>query len=155
MQKLISYPISVIYYLCFSYFGNFFIQYSGLFQCFWLSSTQDKCRLFEFFLVEVHQSFRKLINLKIESIPENVPLIFVEPSVCMILLLWFGCRSHCKFVSKKELGKVFQVFRIICVTVQFLLIEKIPNKPYQLLRISWIYRETQSFSCYFSRRNTK
>ena len=44
----------------------------------------------------------------IESIPENVPLIFVSNHQSMydiIAMIWFFRRFHCKFVSKKELGK--------------------------------------------------
>jgi 1-acyl-sn-glycerol-3-phosphate acyltransferase len=32
----------------------------------------------------------------------------------IIAMIWFLRRFHCKFVSKKELGKVFQVFLLIC-----------------------------------------
>jgi 1-acyl-sn-glycerol-3-phosphate acyltransferase len=44
----------------------------------------------------------------IESIPKNVPLIFVSNHQSMydiIAMIWFFRRFHCKFVSKKELGK--------------------------------------------------
>ena len=48
----------------------------------------------------------KIDNLDI--IPKGVPLIFVANHQSMydiIALIWFMRRFHCKFVSKKELGK--------------------------------------------------
>jgi 1-acyl-sn-glycerol-3-phosphate acyltransferase len=44
----------------------------------------------------------------IESIPKNVPIIFVSNHQSMydiIAMIWYLRRFHCKFVSKKELGK--------------------------------------------------
>jgi 1-acyl-sn-glycerol-3-phosphate acyltransferase len=49
----------------------------------------------------------------VERVPKNVPIIFVSNHQSMydiIAMIWFLRRFHCKFVSKKELGKVFQVF---------------------------------------------
>ena len=43
-----------------------------------------------------------------ESIPKNTPLIFVSNHQSMydiIAMIWYFRRFHCKFVSKKELGK--------------------------------------------------
>ena len=44
----------------------------------------------------------------IESVPKNVPIIFVSNHQSMydiIAMIWYLRRFHCKFVSKKELGK--------------------------------------------------
>ena len=43
-----------------------------------------------------------------ELIPENVPLIFVSNHQSLydiVAMIWYLRRYHCKFVSKKELGK--------------------------------------------------
>lgn len=48
----------------------------------------------------------KIENL--DSVPKGVPLIFVANHQSMydiIAIIWFMRRFHCKFVSKKELGK--------------------------------------------------
>jgi 1-acyl-sn-glycerol-3-phosphate acyltransferase len=45
---------------------------------------------------------------KRELIPENVPLIFVSNHQSLydiVAMIWYLRRYHCKFVSKKELGK--------------------------------------------------
>ncbi len=44
----------------------------------------------------------------IERLPKNAPIIFVSNHQSMydiIAMIWFLRRFHCKFVSKKELGK--------------------------------------------------
>lgn len=44
----------------------------------------------------------------IEGLPKNAPIIFVSNHQSMydiIAMIWFLRRFHCKFVSKKELGK--------------------------------------------------
>ena len=44
----------------------------------------------------------------IEGVPKNVPIIFVSNHQSMydiIAMIWYLRRFHCKFVSKKELGK--------------------------------------------------
>jgi 1-acyl-sn-glycerol-3-phosphate acyltransferase len=109
MQKLISYPISVIYYLC---FGLTLVVFHPI---------QWVC--FNFFGYQAHKKSVDYLNLflvrctnllgttykfeNVTDIPENVPLIFVSNHQSMydiIAMIWYLRKFHCKFVSKKELG---------------------------------------------------
>lgn len=109
MQKLISYPISVIYYLCFGLTLVVFhpIQWVCL-NVFGYQAHKKSVDYLNFFLVRCTNlvgTTYKFENL--ESIPKGVPLIFVSNHQSMydiIAMIWFMRRYHCKFVSKKELG---------------------------------------------------
>ncbi len=109
MQQLISYPISVIYYLC---FGLTLVIFHPI---------QWVC--FNFFGYQAHKLSVDYLNLflvrctnllgttyqfeNVTDIPENVPLIFVSNHQSMydiIAMIWYLRKFHCKFVSKKELG---------------------------------------------------
>jgi 1-acyl-sn-glycerol-3-phosphate acyltransferase len=109
MQKLISYPISVIYYLC---FGLTLVVFHPI---------QWVC--FNFFGYQAHKKSVDYLNLflvrctnllgttyqfeNVTDIPENAPLIFVSNHQSMydiIAMIWYLRKFHCKFVSKKELG---------------------------------------------------
>lgn len=110
MEKIISYPISVIYYLC---FGLTLVVFHPI---------QWVC--FNVFGYEAHKKSVDYLNLFLslctrilgttytfknrESIPENVPLIFVanhQSLFDIIGIIWYLRKHHTKFVSKKELGK--------------------------------------------------
>jgi 1-acyl-sn-glycerol-3-phosphate acyltransferase len=110
MQKLISYPISAIYYLCFGLALVFF------------HPVQWIC--FNVFGYQAHKKSVDYLNLVLlkctnilgtsytfenrELIPKNVPLIFVSNHQSLydiIAMIWYLRDFHCKFVSKKELGK--------------------------------------------------
>ena len=110
MQKLISYPISVIYYLC---FGLTLVIFHPI-----------QCVCFNIFGYQAHKKSVDFLNLflvrctnivgttykfsNLESIPKNAPIIFVSNHQSMydiIAMIWFMRDFHCKFVSKKELGK--------------------------------------------------
>jgi 1-acyl-sn-glycerol-3-phosphate acyltransferase len=77
-----------------------------------------ECGLYEFPFCEIYGSLGSYKFENVERVPKNVPIIFVSNHQSMydiIAMIWFLRRFHCKFVSKKELGKVFQVFLLICV----------------------------------------
>lgn len=110
MEKLISYPISVIYYLCFGLFLVIFhpIQWICL-NVFGYQAHKKSVDYLNFFLVRCTNLLGTTYNFKHrDSIPKDVPIIFVANHQSMydiIGIIWFLRRFHAKFVSKKELGK--------------------------------------------------
>ncbi|OYX82749.1 MAG: 1-acyl-sn-glycerol-3-phosphate acyltransferase [Flavobacteriales bacterium 32-34-25] len=110
MQKLISYPISVIYYLCFGLTLVIFhpIQWICL-NVFGYQAHKKSVDYLNFFLLKCTNLVGTTYTVENrDSIPEGVPLIFVANHQSMydiIAMIWYLRRFHCKFVSKKELGK--------------------------------------------------
>jgi len=110
MQKLISYPISVIYYLCFGLTLVIFhpIQWFCL-NVFGYQAHKKSVDYLNFFLLKCTNLVGTTYSFKNrELIPEGVPLVFVANHQSMydiIAMIWYLRRFHCKFVSKKELGK--------------------------------------------------
>ena len=110
MQKLISYPISIIYYLCFGLTLVIFhpIQWF-CFNVFGYQAHKKSVDYLNFFLLRCTNLLGTTYKFEnIESIPKNTPLIFVSNHQSMydiIAMFWYLRRFHCKFVSKKELGK--------------------------------------------------
>lgn len=110
MQKIISYPISVIYYLCFGLVLVIFhpIQWFCL-NVFGYQAHKVSVDYMNFFLLRC----TNLLGTKYtfenrELVPENVPLVFVSNHQSLydiVAMIWYLRRFHCKFVSKKELGK--------------------------------------------------
>jgi 1-acyl-sn-glycerol-3-phosphate acyltransferase len=110
MQKLISYPISVIYYLCFGLTLVIFhpIQWICL-NIFGYQAHKKSVDYLNFFLLKCTNLVGTTYQFENkEAIPQGVPLIFVANHQSMydiIAMIWYLRRFHCKFVSKKELGK--------------------------------------------------
>lgn len=110
MQKLISYPISVIYYLCFGLTLVIFhpIQWVCL-NVFGYQAHKKSVDYMNFFLLKCTNLVGTTYKFENrDSIPQGVPLIFVANHQSMydiIATIWYLRRFHCKFVSKKELGK--------------------------------------------------
>jgi 1-acyl-sn-glycerol-3-phosphate acyltransferase len=110
MQKLISYPISIIYYL---FFGLFLVLFHPIqwicFNVFGYQAHKKSVDYLNFFLVKCTNILGTRYHFKnINKIPKNVPLIFVANHQSMydiIGMIWFLRKFHPKFVSKKELGK--------------------------------------------------
>jgi 1-acyl-sn-glycerol-3-phosphate acyltransferase len=110
MEKIISYPISVIYYLL---FGLTLVVFQPIqWFCFTVFGYQAHKKSVDY----MNFIFVKLTNVlgtsykfeNIEGLPKNTPIIFVSNHQSMydiIAMIWFLRRFHCKFVSKKELGK--------------------------------------------------
>lgn len=110
MQKLISYPLSVIYYLCFGLTLVIFhpIQWVCL-NVFGYNAHKKSVDYLNFFLLKCTNLVGTTYKFENrELIPEDKPLIFVANHQSMydiVAMIWYLRRFHCKFVSKKELGK--------------------------------------------------
>lgn len=110
MQKLISYPISVIYYLCFGLCLVLFhpIQWICL-NVFGYQSHKKSVDYLNFLLLRCTNLVGTRYTFENrELIPKNVPLIFVSNHQSMydiIAMIWYLRDFHAKFVSKAELGK--------------------------------------------------
>lgn len=110
MEKIISYPISIVYYLFFIVFLLIFhpIQWFCL-NIFGYQAHKKSVDYLNFCLVICTRLLGTTYTfINKESIPKNVPIIFVANHQSMydiIAIIWFLRRFHAKFVSKKELGK--------------------------------------------------
>lgn len=110
MQKLISYPLSVIYYLCFGLTLVIFhpVQWVCL-NVFGYDAHKKSVDYLNFFLLKCTNLVGTTYKFENrELIPEGKPLIFVANHQSMydiVAMIWYLRRFHCKFVSKKELGK--------------------------------------------------
>lgn len=110
MEKLLSYPISAIYYLCFGLFLAIFHPIQWIcFNVFGYQAHKKSVDYLNFCLVQcthllgTHFQFKNL-----NKIPKGVPIIFVANHQSMydiIGIIWYIRNFHPKFVSKKELGK--------------------------------------------------
>lgn len=110
MQKIVSYPISVFYYLFFGLSLVVFhpIQWVCL-RFFGYQAHKKSVDYLNFCLLKCTNLLGTSYKLEgKETIPKNVPLIFVcnhQSMYDIIAMIWYLRRFHCKFVSKKELGK--------------------------------------------------
>lgn len=110
MEKLVSYPISVVYYLCFGLILVIFhpIQWFCL-NVFGYQAHKKSVDYLNFCLTKCTNILGTTYSVKNkEVIPNNVPIIFVanhQSLYDIIGIIWFLRRFHAKFVSKKELGK--------------------------------------------------
>lgn len=109
MQKIISYPLSIIYYLCFGLCLVVFHPIQWIcFNVFGYQAHKKSVDYLNFFLVKCTNLLGTTYQFEnVERIPQNVPLIIVANHQSMydiIAIIWYLRRFHCKFVSKKELG---------------------------------------------------
>jgi 1-acyl-sn-glycerol-3-phosphate acyltransferase len=110
MEKILSYPITIVYYLCFAICLLIFhpIQWICL-NIFGYQAHKKSVDYLNFFLVKCTNILGTRYQFEnIASIPKNVPIIFVSNHQSMydiIAMIWYLRRFHAKFVSKKELGK--------------------------------------------------
>lgn len=110
MEKIISYPISVVYYLCFGLSLVIFHPIQWIcFNVFGYHAHKVSVDYLNLFLVRCTNILGTTYSFKNkESIPENVPVIFVanhQSLFDIIGIIWYLRKHHAKFVSKKELGK--------------------------------------------------
>lgn len=110
MQKIISYPISALYYACFGLWLCVFHPIQWLcFNIFGYQAHKKTVDILNMFLVRTtHLLGTRYIILNRDLIPDNVPVIFVANHQSMYdipPIIWFMRKWHPKFVSKKELGK--------------------------------------------------
>ncbi len=110
MKKIISYPITILFYLIFFVFLCIFhpIQIICL-RIFGYQAHKKSVDCLNFFLIRCTNLLGTTYKFEnLDTIPNNVPLIFVANHQSMydiIAVIWFMRKYHIKFVSKKELGK--------------------------------------------------
>ena len=110
MQQLLSYPLSVIYYLCFGLCLVIFhpVQWICL-NFFGYQAHKKSVDYLNFMLLRCTNLVGTRYTFENKDwIPKNVPLIFVSNHQSMydiIAMIWYLRDFHCKFVSKKELGQ--------------------------------------------------
>lgn len=110
MQKIIAYPLSVIYYILFGFTLIFFhvVQWLAL-NLFGYAAHKKSVDWLCFFLVAntyVLGTRYKIRNL--DKIPEGVPLIIAanhQSFYDITAIGWFLHKVHPKFISKIELGR--------------------------------------------------
>jgi len=110
MEKLISYPFSVVFYLVFGVILCVFhpIQWVCL-NIFGYQAHKKSVDYLNFFLIRcthILGTRYKIRNRK--HIPKGVPVIIVSNHQSMYdipIIVWFLRKLHPKFISKKELGK--------------------------------------------------
>jgi 1-acyl-sn-glycerol-3-phosphate acyltransferase len=110
MEKIISYPISIVYYSLFIFFLIFFHPIQWIcFNVFGYQAHKKSVDYLNFCLVGCMRILGTTFSfINKENIPKNKPIIFVANHQSMydiITMIWFLRRFHAKFVSKKELGK--------------------------------------------------
>lgn len=110
MEKIISYPLSLIYYFCFGLTLCIFhpIQWACL-NLFGYQAHKKSVDYLNFFLVCCTRILGTTYLIKNRKlIPKGVPVIIVSNHQSMYdipPIIWFLRRIHPKFISKKELGK--------------------------------------------------
>ena len=110
MEKLVSYPISAVYYICFGLCLVIFqpIQWICI-NVFGYHAHKKSVDYLNFLLTKCTNILGTRYTFENrDTIPKNVPIIFVSNHQSLydiIGIIWFLRRFHAKFVSKMELGK--------------------------------------------------
>lgn len=110
MEKIISYPITVVYYLVFGLLLCIFhpIQWICL-NVFGYQAHKKSVDYLNFCLVRCTHILGTTYKIKNRELaPKGVPVIIVSNHQSMYdipPIIWFLRRLHPKFISKKELGK--------------------------------------------------
>ncbi len=110
MQKIISYPLSVLYAIVFLFWLLIFHPVQLVcYHLFGYNAHRMSVAVLNFFLLRTSHILGTTYNLTgRENLPENKPLILVCNHQSMhdiIPIIWFSRKVHPKFISKKELGK--------------------------------------------------
>ncbi len=109
MEKLISYPISVVYYLCFGLCLVVFHPIQWIcFNVFGYQAHKKSVDYLNFCLIKCTNLIGTWFQFRNrDKIPKGAPIIFVANHQSMydiIGIIWYLRKFHPKFVSKKELG---------------------------------------------------
>lgn len=110
MEKILSYPISAVYYIVFLLVLVIFhpVQWVCL-NVFGYNAHKKSVSILNWFLLRcAHILGTTYTFTKTAPIPEGVPLIIVANHQSMNdipPIIWFMRKFHPKFISKKELGK--------------------------------------------------
>ncbi len=109
MQKLISYPISIIYYLVFGFWLCLFHPIQWICLKIGYQAHKKSVDILNFFLVRTTHLLGTTYQMNgLDKIPSQGPIIFVANHQSMYdipPMIWFFRKAHPKFISKKELGK--------------------------------------------------
>ncbi|MCD7938310.1 MAG: 1-acyl-sn-glycerol-3-phosphate acyltransferase [Tannerellaceae bacterium] len=110
MQKLISYPLSVIYYLVFGLILLIFHPIQWIcFNLFGYNAHKKSVDILNFFLVANTYLLGTRYRIEnLSALPENAPLIIVANHQSLYdisTIIWYMRKVHPKFISKIELGK--------------------------------------------------
>jgi len=110
MEKIISYPISIIYYLVFFLLLIIFHPVQWIcFNVFGYQAHKKSVDILNFGLVRATLILGTTYKVEgREKVPAGVPLIIVANHQSMNdipPIIWFMRKFHPKFISKKELGK--------------------------------------------------
>jgi 1-acyl-sn-glycerol-3-phosphate acyltransferase len=110
MQKIISYPISILYYLAFLLCLLIFHPIQWIcYTVFGYQAHKKSVDYLNFCLIKCTNILGTTYTFEHkERIPQNVPVIFVanhQSLFDIVGIIWYLRRNHPKFVSKKELGK--------------------------------------------------
>lgn len=110
MQKIISYPLSVLYAIVFLFWLLIFHPIQLVcYHVFGYNAHRISVAVLNFFLLRTAHILGTTYTLVgKENLPENKPLILVCNHQSMhdiIPIIWFLRNVHPKFISKKELGK--------------------------------------------------
>ncbi len=109
MQKLIAYPLTVLYYICFGLTLGVFhpIQWFG-FNVFGYKGLKKTVDLLQFFIMRCLNVLGTRISFyNPHNITTDKPLIIVSNHQSMYdisPIMWYMRKHHVKFVSKTELG---------------------------------------------------
>ena len=110
MEKIISYPLSILYYCIFLLWLIIFhpIQWIWL-NLFGYDAHRISVAYMNWFLIRTAHILGTTFRFEgMENIPENKPLIIVANHQSLhdiTSILWFLRKTHPKFISKIELGK--------------------------------------------------
>ncbi|MCW4469208.1 1-acyl-sn-glycerol-3-phosphate acyltransferase [Flavobacterium sp. MFBS3-15] len=110
MEKILSYPLSIIFYLAFLIMLLIFhpVQWVCL-NVFGYQAHKKSVDLLNGCLVRTTHILGTTYNIQhLERLPQGVPLIIVANHQSMYdipPIIWFMRKVHPKFISKKELGK--------------------------------------------------
>ncbi|MEW5676641.1 lysophospholipid acyltransferase family protein [Flavobacterium enshiense] len=110
MQKIISYPISIVFYSAFALCLIVFHPIQWIcFNLFGYTSHKKSVDYLNFFLTKCTNLLGTTYHFQnVNRIPENVPIIFVanhQSLYDIVGIIWYLRKFHPKFVSKKELGQ--------------------------------------------------
>lgn len=110
MEKIVSYPLTVVYYFFFLLWLVLFHPIQWLcFTVFGYNAHRLSVAYLNWFLVRTTHILGTTYHLKgMEHVPENKPLIIVANHQSLhdiTTIIWFLRKVHPKFISKIELGK--------------------------------------------------
>lgn len=110
MEKLVSYPLSIVYYFFFLLWLVLFHPIQWVCFTFFGYNAHRICVAYlNWFLVRTAHILGATFHIKgMENIPDNQPLIIVANHQSLhdiTTIIWFLRKTHPKFISKIELGK--------------------------------------------------